>query len=140
MSAAQTDVVLAIDPGSDKCGVAVVRQSGEVITRSVVPTATLVTIVRELVERYLPSRVVCGNGTGSKPIIKQLALAGLSAIDQIDEAYTSEEARRRFVEENPPRGLARLLPKSLRTPTVPYDDYVATILAERYWLQLDSST
>ncbi len=129
--------VIAIDPGSDKCGVAVVRSSGEVSYRAIVAAADLCTTVRTLVERYRPQHILCGKGTGSKPLLRALQAAGLGmAITPMDESYTSEAARRRYVAENPPRGLEKLLPSSLRTPSVPYDDYVAVILGERFWASL----
>jgi len=126
-------VVLAIDPGSVKCGVAVVRETGEVVMRAIVPTVELSETVRTLVEQHLPDYVICGGGTGSRAVLRSLAVAGLKSILPVDESYSSELARRRYVAENPARGLARLLPASLRTPDVPYDDYVAVILAERFW-------
>jgi hypothetical protein len=51
----------------------------------------------------------------------------------VDESHTSEQARRRYVNEKPAHGWRRLLPKALRTPETPYDDYVAILLAERWW-------
>jgi RNase H-fold protein (predicted Holliday junction resolvase) len=132
-------LALAIDPGSDKCGVAVASRSGEIAFRSIVPTRDLVETVRSLVARYRPIHVVCGKGTGSKQILLDLAAAIELPISPIDEAYTSEAARRRYVAENPPRGLEVLMPRSLRSPRVPYDDYVAVILAERFWNALDAA-
>ena len=125
---------LAIDPGSDKCGVAVVARCGAVLFRAIVPTPELVSTVRDALAQHQPAHLLCGRGTGSKPILRALEAAGLPLpIMLVDEAYTSEAARRRYVLENPARGLERLLPRSLRTPSVPYDDYVAVILAERFW-------
>jgi hypothetical protein len=127
-------VILAVDPGREKCGIAVVAQSGEILYRAIVPSPDLTAVVRALVEQYHPIHLVCGRGTGSKPIVHGLQAAALAIpLTLVDEAYTSEAARARYVAENPPRGLARLLPHSLRTPPVPYDDYVAIILAERFW-------
>jgi len=127
-------LALAIDPGSDKCGVAVVHRSGEVVFRTIVPTSALCAAVIDLTRQYMPQHILCGNGTGSKPILRRLSGAGLSLpITPVDESYTSEAARKRYVAENPPRGMERLLPACLRTPSIPYDDYVAVILAERFW-------
>ena len=129
--------VIAIDPGSDKCGVVVVCRSGEVSFRAIVAPADLCATVRALEQQYRPLHILCGKGTGSKPLLRQLEAAGLGlTVTPVDESYTSEAARRRYVAENPPCGLERLLPRSLRTPSVPYDDYVAVILAERFWASL----
>lgn len=134
MQSDSTPLVLAVDPGSEKCGVALVSEAGGVAYRSIVPTTGLIESIRTLVLQYRPVHLVCGAGTGSKAILRALGAAGIETpITPVDESYTSEAARRRYVEENPPRGLYRLLPRSLRTPSAPYDDYVAVILAERFW-------
>ena len=140
MEIESSPTVLAIDPGSEKCGVAVVAQSGAISLHTIVPTASLIPAVRALVEEHRPEHLVCGRGTGSKQILRDLEAANLQVpISPVDESYTSEAARARYVVENPPRGIARLLPRSLRTPPVPYDDYVAIILAERFWQQQSDS-
>ena len=36
------------------------------------------------------------------------------------------------MDEHRPKGIARLIPKGMRTPPEPIDDYAAVILAERY--------
>lgn len=113
---------------------AVVQSDGRVLHREIVPTAEVVECVQHLIVTHRPSLVLCGNGTGSKPILQALQAAQFAVpIQPVDEAYTSEAARVRFVRENRPPLLQRLLPSSLRTPWLPYDDYVAVILAERYW-------
>lgn len=126
--------VLAIDPGSVKCGMAVVQRSGQILHQSVIATVSLAEEAASLIQRYRPIVLLVGTGTGSKPMLRALAAMNLTLpIVSVDEAHTSESARTRFVAENPPKGLQRWLPRSLRTPPRPYDDYVAVILAERYW-------
>ena len=126
--------VLAIDPGRAKCGVAVVQQDGQVLHRGIVPLETLADELRALIATYQPQALVCGNGTGSKPVLEIVrAAAQALPLERVDETRTSELARARFVRENKPPFLQRLLPRSLRTPWLPYDDYAAVILAERYW-------
>ncbi len=134
MMPAETACVLAIDPGSAKCGIAVVQRDGTVRHRAVVPSDAVVAKARELTDTHRPCAIVVGNGTGSKPLLLQLQASGLPApLHPMDESHTSEAARARYLLANPPRGWERLLPRSLRTPPLPYDDYVAIILAERYW-------
>ena len=130
-----TPCVLAIDPGSAKCGIAVVQRDGFVRCRAVVPSETVVAQAQALAVAHRPRMILIGNGTGSKPLLLQLQAVGLPApLLPVNESYTSEAARVRYIAANPPRGWQRLLPKSLRTPPVAYDDYVAVLLAERYWL------
>ena len=128
--------VLAIDPGRDKCGFAVVDENGEIVARLVIQTPLLVGMTKNLYRKFVPDVILVGNGTGAKPIRDALLAANLPVpIESVEESHTSEAARKRFVLENPARGWQRLLPRSLRTPDVPYDDYVAIILAERYLAQ-----
>ena len=130
----QTPCVLAIDPGSAKCGIAVVQRDGAVHFRAVVPSGRVIAQAQELTIAHRPDAVILGNGTGSRPLLLQLQASGLPApVISVDESHTSEAARIRYIAENPPHGWQRLLPPSLRTPPVAYDDYVALILAERYW-------
>jgi RNase H-fold protein (predicted Holliday junction resolvase) len=50
----------------------------------------------------------------------------------VDERYTSLEARDRYWEMYPPKGLMRLIPQPLRKISRPIDDIVAILLIERY--------
>lgn len=125
---------LAIDPGRAKCGVAVARQDGQTLFKAIVPLEDLTRCVQEQIAAHHPIVVLCGDGTGSKPVLHSLLSAALGVpIQSVDEAHTSEAARLRFVRENKPPLGQRLLPLALRTPWQPYDDYVALLLAERYW-------
>lgn len=50
----------------------------------------------------------------------------------VDERNTSLEARRRYYEDHPPKGLWRLVPRGLLVPDVPLDGYAALLIIERY--------
>ena len=131
--------VLAIDPGRAKCGVAVVRRDGQVLFLAIVAVEEIVEEARRLVAAYLPCVLIVGGGTGSRPVLQSLRAAELPVtVERVDESHTSEAARARFVAENQPPGWQRLLPRSLRSPWRLYDDYVAIILAERYWEKQNS--
>lgn len=128
--------VLAIDPGSSKVGMALVRRDefGKVILvwRAIAPRADVVAKVSEAatVEPY--SLVIVGGGTSSKALIQELRenLPSL-AILVVDERNTSFEARERYWEHNPRRGWRKLVPATMQMPPEPLDDYAALILAER---------
>ncbi len=125
--------LLAIDPGRDKCGVAVVQTDGKVRYRAVVPTDDLPARARRLMEEYGVDTVVLGDRTAARRVERALRGAGLAAhLTVVDEHRSTEEGRRRYFQENPRRGWRRLLPVSMQTPPRPYDDYVAVVLAERY--------
>jgi RNase H-fold protein (predicted Holliday junction resolvase) len=131
--------VLAIDPGTHKCGMALVHRDSEtrlhIIWNEIVETDTLLYKLHEAFAVSPYELVILGGGTHSPEIInlvrKQMPSMGVLVVD---EAETSLQARERYWEFNPRRGLKRLIPSTLLTPPVPIDDYVAFILAERVLL------
>lgn len=126
-------VLLAVDPGTAKCGLAVVTQAGEVLARRVVETRQLPQAARELVDAHGVTGVVVGNRTGARRAIELLRdVVAPRPISQVEEHLSSVEARRRYFGDHPPRGLWRLVPLGLRVPPCPVDDYGAVILAERF--------
>lgn len=131
-----TEMVVAVDPGRDKCGVAVVDAWGRVAEKAVVDTADLAHVISELVRRreYKVAAVVVGDRTGARDTVRRLTDAGVSKdlIHLVDEHRSSEIGRRRYWRDNPPRGWRRLIPVGLQVPPGPYDDYVAVELACRY--------
>jgi len=125
--------ILAVDPGRDKCGIAVVSPAGEALTQEVVSAETLAARARELAGQYHIGAVVVGDRTGANAALEALQ-AALPQVETaaINEHRSTEEARRLYFREHPPRGWRRLLPTTLQTPPRPYDDYVALVLARRY--------
>jgi predicted Zn-dependent peptidase len=122
--------VLAVDPGRDKCGVAVVRP-GSVLHMEVLPRRELADRAALLVQRYGVHVIVVGDATGSESVLQELGSLG-RPVHLVPERGTTQEARRRYFQDHPPRGLGRLLPEGLRVPPRPWDDYVALLLAERF--------
>ena len=122
--------ILAIDPGREKCGLAVVSQAG-VLHHEVVAREMLVETAAALTELHSVDRIIVGAGTAGRQVLRAI-VERISAIpvELVDETLSSRRARNRFFEENPPRGLRRLIPRGLLTPSRPYDDYAAIILGE----------
>ena len=107
--------------------------------RVVVPTIDLTGCVREMLEQFIPDRVIVGNGTGSAATAKLLReiMAAWNpdrTLHVVEESYTSEEARKRAIRDERPTGWRKFIPRALRSPVCAYDDIVAEILAER-WLK-----
>ena len=126
-------LVLAVDPGRSKCGLAVVGAQSGVVTRAVVPRARLADTVERFARSFSPSVIIVGAGTGGKDVRTAIeSLPSGTPVETVDEKFTSLDAKERFFKENPPRGIRRLVPVGLQVPNVPYDDYVAVLLAERY--------
>jgi len=131
--------IIAIDPGREKCGIAVVEKMRGVLYQKVIDTKELSTIVKELSEKYQITTIVMGNGTSSDKAKKNIetSLADEKIeLKLIDEYRTTDAAKVRYWQANPPRGLKRLIPTTMQVPPVPVDDYVAVILAERYFKNL----
>ena len=136
MSQLGEKTVLAIDPGSSKCGMAVVHRSpsGRMtpVWRAVVATNDLTDKVKKVLDEHTFTMIIVGSGTKSKEIVNGIREAMPSiGILVVDERDTTIKARERYWEHNPRRGWRRLLPATLQSPPEPVDDFVALILAER---------
>lgn len=128
--------VLAIDPGSAKCGMAIVQRDGSselrLLWRAVAPREELSDHLKKSFEANPFTLVIVGSGTKSKEIVHEVReMMPSMAILVVDERDTTLQARERYWEYNPRRGLRRLLPATLQVPPKPVDDFVALILAER---------
>lgn len=130
--------LLAVDPGSDKCGVAVIGADGRVLHQAVVGASEIGVVSAGLVAEHAVTCLLLGDRTAAKSVRDRLRQARVRLEPVIvDEHRSSEEGRRRYFRDNPRRGWRRLLPVTLQTPPRPYDDYVAIVLAERYLRSLD---
>jgi RNase H-fold protein (predicted Holliday junction resolvase) len=115
-----------------KCGYAVVSPHGERVSIEIVPAEKLV----ERVEADVLAGVamVCvGDATRSDKVVEMLRRTWPTLpIALVDERNTSLEARRRYYEDHPPRGLLRLIPRGLLVPKAQLDGYAALLIIERY--------
>jgi len=131
--------VLAIDPGSSKCGMALAKRDEqgelEILWRKISPRPEVLSNIEEALEVEAFNLVVVGSGTSSKDLIRQIRefMPGLGLL-VVDEKDTTLQARERYWEHTPRSGWRRLLPASLQVPPEPVDDFVALILAERVLL------
>lgn len=128
---------LGLDPGKSKCGLAVMGIDRKLWLQEIIPTPETPRRVQEICAQYPISLVVLGNGTGSK--VWQEELLKQTRVVIVDEKFTTLEARQRYWELYPPKGIVKLLPPKLRLPPRPLDDIVAIVLIERYLKQLIAS-
>jgi RNase H-fold protein (predicted Holliday junction resolvase) len=142
MLADADQLILAVDPGREKCGLALVSRRSETVFKEVVPRGEITRRVAAALAEHAIGPVVVGDRTGSKEFRTELGAIGLPSpahpVVAVNEHMSSQEARVRYLRDHPGRGLARFLPVTLRAPDVPIDDYVAVILAERYLQSLES--
>lgn len=131
------EMIVALDPGREKCGIAVVHKQQGMLMKDVIQTNELTIKIQELITQYNIRQIVIGDGTSSREVKQSLETIkiedGPLSISFIDERHSTDEARQRYWAENPPRGLKRLIPITMQVPPKPVDDYVAVILAERYF-------
>jgi len=136
------ELIISVDPGREKCGVAVVHKTNGVHLKKIVSTANLSEAVVNLAEEYNALTVVLGNRTTSREAKNILAKIVVNQrnldVKLVDEHRSTDAARIRYWRENPPKGLKRLIPVTLQIPPTPVDDYVAVILAERYFENTES--
>jgi RNase H-fold protein (predicted Holliday junction resolvase) len=133
MKIKSTQNILGLDPGRDKCGVAVMDSNQEVVYHQVIDSAKAIAISQQLTQTYAIDLIVMGDGTTSQAWQQKIKSNLLTvAVTTINETNSTLEARDRYWTMYPPQGLQRLIPKGLRTPPRPVDDIVAIILIERY--------
>jgi RNase H-fold protein (predicted Holliday junction resolvase) len=136
-------VILGFDPGRDKCGLAVMGLDRQLHYHQVVPAALAVVTIDKLRQKYPISILVMGDQTTAKrwkkQLLEDLGEPSLSIV-LVDERYSSLEARQRYWQMYPPKGLIKLIPKGMRQPPRPIDDIVAILLIERYLSRLTQST
>ena len=122
---------MGIDPGRDKCGLAVLNSAGEIKFQRVIPTEELDSVIKNLAAEFAIEKVILGDGTTHKAAAQKIKAAGLT-FQLVDEKHTTEEARREYWKKNPPRGWRRVLPTSMQVPPEPVDAIVAEILVKRF--------
>lgn len=126
-------MILAIDPGKNKCGTAVLDESGNVLERKGLERHELSNLVLFFISKYRIATIVIGQSASGKEVERELLKLDLRTnLIFIPEKDSTRQARQRYWKENPPPGWLRFIPTSLRVPPVPVDDYAAVILAERY--------
>jgi RNase H-fold protein (predicted Holliday junction resolvase) len=124
---------LGIDPGQDKCGLAIVGSDRHLVERQIVLSDHLLKQIGILLAKVAVDRLILGNQTRSDYWRQKIQSAWPEhEIVLVDERFSSQQARYRYWDDHPPRGWDRLLPRGMRTPPQPIDDIVAQILVERY--------
>jgi RNase H-fold protein (predicted Holliday junction resolvase) len=124
--------VLGLDPGTRKCGYALVTGVGAPpVTLGIAPLEALGERLRELIAATPVAVAAIGRGTNAAAVVEIVRALGLRA-ELVDERETTLQARARYFQDHPPRGLRRLIPRGMLLPNRPIDDYAALLIAERY--------
>ena len=128
--------ILAIDPGRDKCGLAVLNRENGVLRHSVVGVSELFPASLQMTRQYGIRTIVLGNQTFSDEVRRMLQpLLDQQLVQEIifvDERGSTEMARARYWQAFPPSGWRRVIPRGLLVPPCAIDDFAAIILGERF--------
>ena len=136
MPGVKENLILALDPGRDKSGIALLTPEGQIILHKVVATACMEEKLQQLQQNYNIGLAVMGDGTTSRKAKENLQqwLPGID-VKQVNEYRTTDMARKRYWQENKPKGWRRFLPTGMQVPPEPVDDWAAVIIAEIYLVQ-----
>jgi len=123
--------LLAVDPGRDKIGLAVLTQNGIVIEKSVVAAPDFADNIAMYMGQHHPEIYAVGDSTQSKFVFDILSAVVASEVLKISEKGSTLEARELAWSQNPPHGFFRALPK-IFWPTPPdVDAWAAVIIGRR---------
>ena len=128
-----TKLYLGIDPGRSKTGLALVNGAGKIVKLHIAESKNIDNEIVEFIKNSCPVHIVLGNGTNSRNIgesVKRVLPDVMVAV--VEEAHSTEEARALYWQENPPKGLKKLIPLGMLVPPVPLDAYAAVILVRRF--------
>jgi RNase H-fold protein (predicted Holliday junction resolvase) len=124
--------VLGLDPGTRKCGYAVVTAvDAPPLALGIIAIETLAERLREVVAATPVALAAIGRGTNATVVADVVRSLGV-AVELVDERETSLLARARFFRDHPPRGWRRIVPRGMLLPDRPIDDYAALLIAERF--------
>ena len=87
-------IVLAVDPGSEKCGLAVLSRTS-CLFRGIVKTEALIETSESLIAQFGVKVIALGNGTAMKNIWIELEKMGLELI-KVDETNSTREGRKKY--------------------------------------------
>ena len=133
-------LILVIDPGTDKSGIAILNGAGEVITQIVLLSQEFKDQLLYLDQRYQPALWVIGDknaGRETREVAKKTNWRKIPVFLQ-NEHRSSEEGRLLYWRAKPPTGLRGLIPTSFQVPQEPWDDWAAVVIGRR-WLKENSS-
>ena len=128
-----TKLYLGIDPGRSKTGLALVDEARKIVKLRIAESQNIDNEIVEFIKNSCPVQIVLGNGTNSRNIgeaVKRVLPDVMVAV--VEEAHSTEEARILYWQENPPKGLKKLIPLGMLVPPVPLDAYAAVILVRRF--------
>ena len=134
-------IVISIDPGKNKTGIAVVCNVQGDISHRVVKTENAPNYIIACKNDYPESPIICGDSTTSKDFVQRLRDFGVeNEIIFVDETKSSEEARMLYWDRHRKPWYLFFLPSTMIVPKRSIDDYAAMIIARRYLKEINAIT
>ena len=124
--------IISIDPGKNKCGVVVAETSEKKVFKATIIKSELIQeYVRNIINFEEISKIIIGNGTTSRNIIKKLNFFKKDIIT-FEEKNTTYRAKARYFELFPISGWKFLIPRELFILNKNLDAISALIILEDY--------
>tara|TARA_B100002019_G_C20883804_1_gene410016 strand:+ start:61 stop:498 length:438 start_codon:yes stop_codon:yes gene_type:complete len=124
--------VLSIDPGKNKCGLVLAEISEKKVYKAIILKSELIgDYVRDLNNHEDISKIVIGNGTTCREIIKKLGFLK-KEIKTFQEKNTTFRAKARYFELFPISGLKFLIPREVFILNKNLDAISALLILEDY--------
>ena len=73
----EEEIIIAIDPGTKKCGYAMIDSHLRVLQREVVPTEQITKTIQDSLNIYKVNKIILGNGTNYKNLEERLKHRGI---------------------------------------------------------------
>ena len=125
--------VISIDPGRNKCGLILAEIIEKKVYEAVIlKSEFLEDYIRNLNEVENISKIIIGNGTNSKEIIKKLDFFKKEIIS-VEEKNTTYRSKARYFELFPISGLKFLIPREIFILNKNLDAISALIILEDYY-------
>ena len=124
--------IISIDPGKNKCGLVVAETSEKKVFKATIIKSELIQeYVRNIINFEEISKIIIGNGTTSRNIVKKLNFFKKEIIT-FEEKNTTYRAKARYFELFPISGWKFLIPRELFILNKNLDAISALIILEDY--------
>ena len=124
--------IISIDPGKNKCGIVVAETSEKKVFKAKIIKSELIQeYVRNIINFEEISKIIIGNGTTSRNIIKKLNFFKKDIIT-FEEKNTTYRAKARYFELFPISGWKFLIPREVFILNKNLDAISALIILEDY--------
>ena len=122
--------ILSIDPGKNKCGLVLAETSEKKVFKAIIIKSELIQeYVRNIINFEEISKIIIGNGTTSRDIIKKLNFFKKEIIT-FEEKNTTYRAKARYFELFPISGWKFLIPREVFILNKNLDAISALIILE----------